>query len=219
MVDYRELHEEPFDRVASVGMVEHVGVSRLGEYFANAHRLLRPGGLFLNHGIAPLVPRDGSLRSKLLRQGGFLQRYVFPDSELPFLHETGEAAVQAGLELRDVESLREHYALTLRHWLSRLERQRDEAIRSVGPTAFRIWRLYMAGGAAEFERGQNGVYQALFVRRDRGKSGLPLTRDDWYAQPLVDREPDARRAKGTSTRAAARRKSPPRRRRKTPLSS
>jgi cyclopropane-fatty-acyl-phospholipid synthase len=202
VADFRELREEPFDRVVSVGMIEHVGVSRLPAYFEQAFRLLRPGGLFLNHGIAPDVPRDDSLRNKILRQGGFVQRYVFPDSELPFVHETAEAALRAGFELRDVEALREHYALTLRHWVSRLERHREEAIRSVGVTAYRIWRLYMAGGAADFQRGQNGVYQSLYVRPDRGRSGLPLTRDDWYARPLdTPRKATSRKAARPSKRS------------------
>ena len=179
VTDYRALAGGAFDKVVSVGMVEHVGVALLPTYFRQALRLLRPGGLFLNHGIAPVVPRDASLRNRLLRQGGFVQRYVFPDGELPFLHETAAAAVEAGLELRDVESLREHYALTVRHWLARLEARRAEAERAVGPTAYRIWRLYLAGAASDFERAQNTVFQALYVKPDGGRSGLPLTRDGW----------------------------------------
>jgi cyclopropane-fatty-acyl-phospholipid synthase len=185
VTDYRELRAEPFDKVVSVGMVEHVGVALLTTYFRQAFQLLRPGGLFLNHGIAPVVPRDGSLKSRILRQGGFVQKYVFPDGELPFLHETVAAAVDAGLELRDVESMREHYALTLRHWLGRLERSRVEAERAVGATAYRIWRLYLAGAASDFERAQNTVFQALYVKPDRARTGLPLTRDGWYAAPLL----------------------------------
>jgi cyclopropane-fatty-acyl-phospholipid synthase len=189
VVDYRKLAGATFDKVVSVGMVEHVGVANLPGYFRQAERLLRPGGLFLNHGIAPLVPRDDSLRSKVLREGGFVQKYVFPDGELPFLHETASAAVGAGLELRDVESLREHYALTLRHWLARLERRRAEAVRVAGETTYRIYRLYLAGAAADFERGQNSVFQALFAKPDAGRSGLPLTRAGWYETPLLPRTP------------------------------
>jgi cyclopropane-fatty-acyl-phospholipid synthase len=185
VADYRALRVEPFDKVVSVGMVEHVGVARLPTYFRQAFQLLRPGGLFLNHGIAPVVPRDESLRNRLSRQGGFVQKYVFPDGELPFLHETAAAAVDAGLELRDVESMREHYALTLRHWLGRMERSRGEAERAVGATAYRIWRLYLAGAASDFERGQNSVFQSLYVKPDAGRSGLPLTREAWYAEPLL----------------------------------
>ncbi|WP_242356422.1 MULTISPECIES: cyclopropane-fatty-acyl-phospholipid synthase family protein [Anaeromyxobacter] len=183
VADYRALSGERFDKLVSVGMVEHVGVARLETYFRQAFGLLRPGGLFLNHGISPAVPRDHGLRSRLLRVGGFVQKYVFPDGELPFLHETAAAAVAAGLELRDVESLREHYALTLRHWISRLERRSEEAQRLVGPAAYRIWRLYMAGAADDFDRAQNTVFQALYVKPSRGASGLPLTRTLAAAPP------------------------------------
>jgi cyclopropane-fatty-acyl-phospholipid synthase len=189
LADYRELRGERFDKIASVGMVEHVGLARLPTYFRRASELLRPGGLFLNHGIAPVVPRDRSLGSRLRHEGGFVDRYVFPDGELPFLHETAAAAVAAGLELRDVESLREHYALTLRHWVARLERRRPEAERVVGVAAYRTWRLYMAGAAADFERGQNTVFQALYVKSHGGRSGLPLTRGDLYATPILSRGP------------------------------
>jgi len=189
VTDYRALAGETFDKLVSVGMVEHVGVAQLPAYFRQAFRLLRPGGLFLNHGIAPVVPRDASLRNKLLRQGRFVEKYVFPDGELPFLHETAAAAVEAGLELRDVESLREHYALTVRHWLGRLEGRRAEAERAVGVTTYRIWRLYLAGAASDFERGQNTVFQALYVKPERGRSGLPLTRGGWYSEPPLRRPP------------------------------
>jgi cyclopropane-fatty-acyl-phospholipid synthase len=194
VADYRAVRERPFDKVVSVGMVEHVGVAKLPEYFRRARRLLRPGGLFLNHGISPAVPRDEGLRSKVLRQGRFLQRYVFPDTELPFLHETAAAAVDAGLELRDVESLREHYALTLRHWLARLEARRGEAVAAAGEATYRVYRLYLAGAAADFERGQNTVFQALYVRPDGGRSGLPLTREAWLAPPDPRTPPPPARA-------------------------
>ncbi len=217
VTDYRELAGETFDKVVSVGMVEHVGVARLPLYFEQATRLLRPGGLFLNHGISPAVPRDDSLRSKIFREGGFVQKYVFPDGELPFLHETAAAAVEAGLELRDVESLREHYALTLRHWLAGLEARRAEAEQLVGSTTYRIWRLYLAGAACDFERAQNTIFQSLYVKSEKGRSGLPLTREGWYERPILAREADpagaakkprpkarrtpARNAKGPSKRA------------------
>jgi len=187
LTDYRGLLGERFDKIVSVGMVEHVGVAQLPSYFHRASALLRPGGLFLNHGIAPAVPRDDGLKSRLFREGRFLERYVFPDGELPFLHETAAAAVAAGLELRDLESLREHYALTLRHWIARLERRRTEAERAVGAAAYRIWRLYLAGAAADFERATNTVFQALYAKPNGGRSGLPLTREDLYASPLLPR--------------------------------
>jgi cyclopropane-fatty-acyl-phospholipid synthase len=174
--DYRDVGEPgAFDKLVSVGMFEHVGESRLAEYFGRAFRLLRPGGVFLNHGIAcnpafPPVPGPS-----------FADHYVFPDGELVPLGVTLRTAEANGFEVRDVESLREHYVLTLRHWVRRLEARREEACRAAGEKAYRLWRLYMAGAAHKFRTGRNNVYQALLVKPDRGASGLPLTRSDWYA--------------------------------------
>jgi len=174
--DYRDV-EGPgaFDKLVSVGMFEHVGESRLAEYFGRAFGLLRPGGVFLNHGIAcnPSVPP--------VPGPSFADYYVFPDGELIPLGVTLRAAEANGFEVRDVESLREHYVLTLRHWVRRLEARREEACRAAGEMAYRLWRLYMAGAAHKFRTGRNNVYQALLVKPDRGASGLPLTRSDWYA--------------------------------------
>lgn len=176
VLDYRDIDgPESFDKLVSVGMFEHVGESRLAEYFERAFRLLRPGGLFLNHGIAcnPAFPPVAG--------PSFSDHYVFPDGELVPLSVTLRAAETAGFEVRDVESLREHYVLTLECWVRRLEARRDEAIRAVGEMTYRLWRLYMAGAAHRFRTGRNNVYQALLVKPDRGRSGLPLSRADWYA--------------------------------------
>lgn len=173
--DYRELGEEaPFDKIASVGMIEHVGASRHAEYFERAFRLLRPGGAFLNHGIArnPSYPDPGGPY--------FSDRYIFPDGDLLPLSATLRAAEEAGFEVRDVESLREHYVLTLRHWAKRLEERADEARRVVGEATFRVWRLYLSGAAHTFAVGKNSVHQVLLCRPDEGRSGLPLSRADWY---------------------------------------
>lgn len=173
--DYRELEErDAFDKIASVGMIEHVGVSRLGDFFGVAWRLLRPGGALLLHGIAesPISQR---------RPGPFFaDHYVFPDSELPRLSELLEAAEDSGFEVRDVESLREHYVLTLREWRRRLERNRLTAIRSTSEATYELWRLFLAGGAYRFRTGDFNVYQTLLVKPDKGASRLPLTRADWY---------------------------------------
>ena len=185
VMDYRDLGNEAFDTVASVGMFEHVGARRLPEYFRQMHRLLRPGGVFLNHGIAALEPRSPMWRRLLWREGAFLRRYIFPDTELPPFLATARAAAEAGFELRDVESLREHYALTLRAWLGGLERRREEAIGAVGEGTWRAWRLYLAGSAHDFERASIGVYQALYAKPRDGRSGLPLGREDWYRCPAV----------------------------------
>jgi cyclopropane-fatty-acyl-phospholipid synthase len=174
--DYRDVDEPVvFDKLVSVGMFEHVGKSCLAEYFRRAFRLLCPGGLFLNHGIAcnpafPPVPGPS-----------FSDHYVFPDGELIPISDTLSAAEANGFEVRDVESLREHYVLTLRHWVRRLEARREEACRAAGEMAYRLWRLYMAGAAYKFRTGRNNVYQVLLAKPDQGASGLPLTRAAWYA--------------------------------------
>ncbi len=173
--DYRELDEPgAFDKIASIGMVEHVGESRLAEYFAQAFRLLRPGGVFLNHGIAVRALRQSP--------GGpsFVDRYVFPDGELLPISTSLGAAEGCGFEVRDVESLREHYLLTLRQWVRRLEARFAEAVRVTDEVTCRTWRLYLSGAAYRFRVGDNNVYQSLLVKPDGGRSGLPLTRTDWY---------------------------------------
>jgi len=173
--DYREIDEPAgYDKLVSAGMFEHVGEARLPEYFRRACRLLRPGGIFLNHGISrnPSAP--------VWRGSTFIQRYVFPDGELVPISTTLDAAEGAGFEVRDVESLREHYTLTLGHWVHRLEAKRDEARRITDETTYRVWRLYMSGSVHGFRTGRLNVYQALLSKPDRGESGLPLTRADWY---------------------------------------
>ena len=158
--DYRNV-EGPFDAIASVGMVEHVGREKLGTYFGKLELLLAPGGVVLNHGIV-----DGG-RTHRRRRRSFIQTYVFPDGDIRPLDEVVAAARQAGLEVRDVHALRLSYALTLRHWVDRLERNADEAIRVAGEQVYRIFRAYMAGAAVAFERGHLGVAQVLLSRPDR----------------------------------------------------
>ena len=185
--DYRDLPDGArFDKVVSVGMVEHVGRSQLPTYFARAHRLTRPGGLFLNHGIVVgPADRPGGLldraRRRLWGEGAFVQEYVFPDGELVPSGVMVAAAEEAGFEARDLENLRGHYALTLRHWVGRLEARRAEAVASVGERVYRTWRLYMAASARGFATGRIGVVQLLLAKPDReGSAGLPPTRADLY---------------------------------------
>jgi cyclopropane-fatty-acyl-phospholipid synthase len=176
VADYRELAEpDRYDALVSVGMAEHVGESRIGEYFARAWRVLRPGGVFLNHAIAP-NPMHREARGE-----SFVDRYVFPDGELLPISTLLSAAETNGFEVRDVESLREHYALTLRHWVRRLEANHAAAVAATDETTFRVWRIYMAGSAHAFESGRLNVYQTLLVKQDHGKSYMPLSRADWYA--------------------------------------
>jgi cyclopropane-fatty-acyl-phospholipid synthase len=186
--DYRELRDERgFDKISSVGMVEHVGLARLPDYFAAAYRLLAPRGLFLNHGIVSLAAaRPSTLRDRLMgrlwRRGAFIDRYVFPDGDLVAAASVIAAAEGAGFETRDVESLREHYVRTLREWVARLERQTRESIALVGETTYRVWRLYMAASAYGFRTARIGVIQTLLAKSDAaGEVGLPATRHDLYA--------------------------------------
>jgi len=163
----------PYDAVCSIGMFEHVGEARLAEYFAHCFAALRPGGRMLNHGIS----RPPGTRSRLSPRG-FIGRYVFPDGEL---HEVGtvvSAMQHTGFEFRHGESLREHYALTLRQWVRNLEANWDTAVGHAGAGRARVWRLYMAGSAVNFEAGRTEVHQILSVRADGGRSGMPY-RPDW----------------------------------------
>ncbi len=173
--DYRQVDGPgSFDKVASIGMVEHVGEQMLPEYFKQAWRLLRPGGVFLNHGIG--YRREGLGD----RSRSFSEAYVFPDSDPVPIEVSTRIAEEAGFETRDIECLREHYMLTLRHWVRRLESHHEEAVRITNEATYRVWRLFMSASARAFETGVYNVYQSLLVKPDRGKSGLPLTRADWY---------------------------------------
>ncbi len=185
--DYRDIAatSESYDAIVSIGMAEHVGRERLPDYFAAAHRALKPGGVFLNQAIAEdVVARPGNLASC---RGSFVENYVFPDGDTPPLPIMLRAAERSGFEIRDVENLREHYALTLRHWLRRLEEHHDSALRFVDEATYRVWRLYIAGAAHGFHRGCIAVHQTLLAKLDSsGQTKLPLTRDDWCArQPAM----------------------------------
>jgi cyclopropane-fatty-acyl-phospholipid synthase len=183
--DYRDLGAERFDKIASIGMVEHVGRSHLPEYFAKAFALLRPGGLFLNHGIADQSPgrRNGEIT-------GFIARFAFPDGDLVPIADSLQIAERSGFEVRDVESLREHYALTLRAWVRNLERNRADAVAAAGEQAYRIWRLYMAGSAQGFQTGRINVFQTLLSKPDAGgRAEVPRTRRDLYRERLTPKAP------------------------------
>lgn len=174
--DYRELPTTTFDKIVSIGMVEHVGREKLPEYFSTAFRLLKPGGLFLNHGIAHQNPsaKDG-------KAAGFMGRFIFPDGELESIGDALQFAQHAGFEVRDVENLREHYVRTLRAWVANLERNRDRAIAVAGEQSYRAWRLYMAGSAQGFRSGRIGLFQSLLAKPEKdGGVPLPPTRRDLY---------------------------------------
>jgi cyclopropane-fatty-acyl-phospholipid synthase len=174
LLDYRDIVDGPYDAISSIGMFEHVGLAQLGEYFARVHRLVVPGGRVLNHGIS----RPWTKGHSRLARSSFIDRYVFPDGEL---HEVGtvvSAMQQHGLEVRHVESLREHYAKTLRSWVTNLEKNWDEAVRHASIGRARVWRLYMAACALNFEEGRTEIHHILAVRADDGRSRMPL-RPDW----------------------------------------
>ncbi len=177
--DYRDLPSDGrYDKIVSIGMVEHVGTTRLPSYFGAVWEALCPGGVFLNHGIAARAGMPG-------QHSEFIDRYVFPDTELPPLDDTVREAERVGFHVRDVESLREHYGLTLRRWLRRLEARHDEAAALLGEKGYRVWRLYLASCAHGFHAGLFDVYQTLLSKPFHGVSGLPLTREDWY-RPTAD---------------------------------
>jgi cyclopropane-fatty-acyl-phospholipid synthase len=181
LLDYRDVPEErAFDKIASIGMFEHVGRDNLKAYFGKIARLLRPGGLLLNHGITHTVPGQRELGSDI---GEFIDRYVFPGGELTHISVVMEALSAQGLESWDVESLRPHYAKTLWHWVERLEANRAAAVAAVGEKLYRIWRIYMAGSALGFERGWMSIYQVLAGKPlSGGALELPETRDYIYAR-------------------------------------
>jgi len=175
--DYRDLGDAQYDAIASIGMVEHVGRERFAEYFACAYRALRSGGSFLNHGIVQRG-RDG----KGWRAGNdFIGRYVFPDGDLVPIDVTTRAAEGAGFEVRDVENLREHYARTLRAWVSNLTGQQQAAVAASDARTERVWRIYMAGSARSFALGRMGLMQTLLAKpRPDGTTDVPPTRRDLY---------------------------------------
>jgi len=186
--DYRTLTAaDNFDKIASVGMIEHVGLTHLPVYFESVYRALKPGGLFLNHGIVSLgEARPRSMNERIFRKfwraDAFIDTYVFPDGKLTATDDVIAAAEGVGFEVRDVESLREHYAMTLRHWVRSLEEKSGEAIELVGNHTFRVWRLYMSASANAFTKAAINIIQTLLAKPDaQGHSNIPLTRDDLYA--------------------------------------
>jgi cyclopropane-fatty-acyl-phospholipid synthase len=176
--DYREVGDGPYDAISSIGMAEHVGLKNLPKYFGQLHTLLRPGGRLLNHAIASIGGSHFSRRQ-------FLHRYVFPDGELIDVGVSAIKMQQAGFELRDVENLREHYARTLIHWVANLEANWAEAVDLVGEGRARVWLLYMSGSINGFDENRIQIHQTLGVRPfPHGRSGMPLTRDEW-ARPSL----------------------------------
>ncbi|MDQ2622542.1 MAG: cyclopropane-fatty-acyl-phospholipid synthase family protein [Actinomycetota bacterium] len=184
--DYREVPDGPFDKIASIGMFEHVGSAMLDRYMETVATLGRPGGLALHHGICRQHSNEESPNT-------FITHYVFPDGELHRVAKVILAIERSGQELRDTESLREHYALTLRHWVDNLAAGKSRAIAEVGEERERIWRLYMTASALAFERGDISIHQMVAVMPGSGPKelyrpspGIALARPDFTGGP--DRE-------------------------------
>ncbi|HWN30524.1 MAG TPA: class I SAM-dependent methyltransferase [Burkholderiales bacterium] len=177
--DYRDLAEsEPYDKIASVGMFEHVGKKNLPFYFAKIYRLLKPGGLVMNHGITLTLPDTRELGSDV---GEFIEQYVFPGGELMHVSSVMEEMARQKLDCRDAENLRPHYAKTLWHWVRRLEARHEEARKLAGEKVFRTWQIYMGGSARSFERGWLSIYQLLAGKPlPDGSLAYPLTREFVY---------------------------------------
>ncbi|MCX5111512.1 cyclopropane-fatty-acyl-phospholipid synthase family protein [Streptomyces sp. NBC_00378] len=176
--DYRDVRDGPYDAISSIGMAEHVGSARFREYADDLYALLKPGGRLLNHQIARRPEKDESA----YHVDEFIDAYVFPDGELAPVGRTVATLEEAGFEARDVESIREHYALTLRRWVANLEKQWDRAVRTTSAGRARVWRLYMAASALSFEHNKIGVNQILAVRpAEGGASRMPLRARDWTA--------------------------------------
>jgi cyclopropane-fatty-acyl-phospholipid synthase len=178
--DFRELDAPPFDKVASIGMYEHVGLDNRDTYMRRIRDLLRPRGAYLHHAIARPMKRDERAFRRKRPEFAALTKYIFPGGELDHVGGTHDAMERNGFEIHDCEGLREHYGRTCRAWTERLHANRDAAIAEVGRAKTELWLLYLAGCALAFERGTVGIFQTLATRRARGASGLPPTRADWY---------------------------------------
>jgi len=177
--DYLDLPGDAvYDKIASVGMFEHVGVARFPKYFGKIYSVLKPGGMVLNHGITHTQFAGSSLGSGI---GEFVEDYVFPGGQLTHVSKVIEHMGREGLECVDAEALREHYGKTLWHWVDRLESHADEARKEVGEERFRVWRIYMAGSAHAFDRGWLSLWQLLAGKpHDDGRLPHPLTREYMY---------------------------------------
>jgi len=176
--DYLDV-EQKFDKIASIGMYETIGVAAIPEYFRKVRSLLAPGGLFLNHGITRRSKRKKARFSARPEQRA-LVRYIFPGGELDDIGNTLQKMQQTRFEIHDVEGWREHYALTTRIWCERLTARRQEAIALVGEETYRIWIAYLAGCSLAFSRGSAQIYQTLVSNTARGSAPLPSTRADLY---------------------------------------
>ncbi len=173
--------EGPFDRIASIGMFEHIGIANHDAYFSTVGRLLAPDGIYLHHAITRRMKRSKRAFARKSPEHRALVKYIFPGGELDHIGMTLERLEAHRFEVHDVENLREHYGRTCRLWAERLQARMDEAVAEVGSPKARLWLLYLAGCALAFERGTVQINQTVATKRHRGPSGLPPTRADLYA--------------------------------------
>ena len=175
--DYRDLTGQ-FDRITSVGMFEHVGRKNLPGYFRRMHDLLADGGVAMNHGI---TSSDSAGGETSMGGGDFIDRYVFPQGELPHISLALSAAQDGGLEALDVESLRRHYARTLEHWAERFEANGETIRAMVGEKKYRIWRVYLAGCAHAFDADEISIFQTVLQKAGKSATSIPWSRRYIYA--------------------------------------
>jgi len=179
LADYASLTGQ-FDKVVSVGMQEHIGIDNFPTYYSTVKRILKPGGIFLNHAITRPAKRDARTFRRKRAEFALLTKYIFPGGELDHIGNTVTMLEQHGFEVHDVEGLREHYQRTCKHWHDRLLANYKRAVDEVGEAKTRLWLAYLAACAIAFERNTVGVYQTVVTLRRKGPSGLPPTRADLY---------------------------------------
>lgn len=177
--DYNDL-EGRFDKIASIGMYEHIGLANIPAYMKKVRGLLEKDGLFLNHAISRRAKKSARGWKRMRPEQKAIAKYIFPGGELDHIGHSVQAMEMAGFEVQDVEALREHYALTTQLWCERLTAQREQAIAEIGAEKYRIWVAYLAGVSLAFSRGTLRLYQTLASHNAKGPAPLPPTRDDLY---------------------------------------
>jgi cyclopropane-fatty-acyl-phospholipid synthase len=185
LTDYMAL-DGRYDKIASIGMYEHVGIANYPAYFKKMHALLAPGGIFLNHGITRRAKRNIKNFGKISPSRRVILKYIFPGAELDHIGHTVQVMESCGFEVHDVEGLRRHYARTCRLWHDRLTARREEAITLVGPERYRMWVAYLAGVTMGFEYGPLHVFQTVATRQGEAVSALPPTREDLLGVPAEE---------------------------------
>ena len=179
LTDYMNV-QGTFDKVVSVGMFEHIGLANVPAYFSKMNTLLRERGILLNHAITRRAKSSKKKFSKVRPERKFMQKYIFPGFEMDHIGHSIEQMEIKGFEVKDVESLREHYAMTCEHWAKNLDCNKEKAIEYVGVEKYRLWVAYLAGVALGFADGNTNIYQTVAVKRKKGLSGMPLTREHIY---------------------------------------